>query len=717
MRKSIVYTLIACLLASSLPFSVTADATDDIPTNAAGTGVHDSLVAALTQADLVTTLQGDGPFTVFAPTDQAFTDAGIDLTTFDTDEEIAALADILLYHVVSGTILSTDLADGANTVVAANGDKLNVTLDAGAVTVGASGATVTTADVVSSNGVIHVIDKVLMPPPGDICYNVISHTIIPGATNLICNSHMFVENYTMGGQTITGCYNTVTHAVSNISAAECGAYMWTPAVSIAMTAGATTIHTSLVAALTAADLVTTLSGDTEYTVFAPSDDAFAAAGIDLDSYDTPEEIAALADILLHHVVPGVIPSSALADGANTVVAANGDKLTVTVADGTVTVGADGAAVTLADVPASNGVIHVIDKVLMPPPGDICYNMVSHTIVPGATNLICNSYMYVVNYTMAGQTITGCYNTVTHAVSDISSAECGAYMWTPAVSIAMTAGATTIHTSLVAALTAADLVTTLSGDTEYTVFAPSDDAFAAAGIDLDSYDTPEEIAVLTDILLYHVVAGTTMSADLAEGMTTVTAANGDDLTINVANGGVMVGTAMANVTLADVPASNGVIHVIDQVLMPPADETPDPFEGVDCAVTIGLTADGYGFSPSITNIDVGQTVCWSWTDAAMGHNVKQVDGFQSTTFVANGVTSGAAATTVAFHHTFTENQTFYYACEPHISMNMFGEVVVGDGGAEPASDNDDDENTPGFMASTMILAGLGAILFMGRRRSL
>jgi hypothetical protein len=102
---------------------------------------------------------------------------------------------------------------------------------------------------------------------------------------------------------------------------------------------------------------------------------------------------------------------------------------------------------------------------------------------------------------------------------------------------------------------------------------------------------------------------------------------------------------------------------------------------------------------------------------MGHNVKEIDGAQSSTFVANGVTSGAAATTVAFHHTFTGNQTFYYACEPHISMNMFGEVVVGDGGVEPTSDDDDDENTPGFMASTMILAALGAILFMGRRRSL
>ena len=61
-------------------------------------------------------------------------------------------------------------------------------------------ATVTTADVEASNGIIHVIDKVLMPPPGDICYNVISHTIVPGATNLICNSYMFVENYTMGGK-------------------------------------------------------------------------------------------------------------------------------------------------------------------------------------------------------------------------------------------------------------------------------------------------------------------------------------------------------------------------------------------------------------------------------------------------------------------------------------------------------------------------------------
>ena len=652
MRKSIVYTLIACLLVSSLPFSVTADANDDIPTNAAGTGIHDSLVAALTQADLVTTLQGTGPFTVFAPTDQAFADAGIDLTTFDTDEENATLVDILTYHVVSGKVMSTDLTDGME-AAALNQDTLTFSVSSSEVKV--NDAVVTLADVESSNGVIHVIDKVLMPP-ADPVY-----------------------------------------------------------VDIPATAQSTGVHTALVAALSQANLVATLQGEGPFTVFAPTDQAFTDAGIDLSTFDTPEENATLADILLYHVYAGAVPASAVTDGL-AVTMVNGDKASFTVGtDGSVSVG--DATVTSADVQTSNGIIHVIDKVLMPPAGEICYNMVSHTIVPGATNLICNSYMYVENYTMGGQTITGCYNTVTHAVSDVSAAICGAYMWTPAVNLAMTAGATTIHTSLVAALTAADLVTTLSGETEYTVFAPSDDAFAAAGIDLDSFDTPEEIAVLTDILLYHVVAGTTLSTDLAEGMTTVSAANSDDLTIHVADGAVMVGTAMANVTLADVPASNGVIHVIDQVLMPPAAATPDPFDGVTCAVTIGLTADGYGFSPAIVNIENGQTVCWSWTDAAMGHNVKEIDGAQSSTFVANGVTSGAAATTVAFHHTFTGNQTFYYACEPHISMNMFGEVVVGDGGVEPTSDDDDDENTPGFMASTMILAALGAILFMGRRRSL
>ena len=584
MRKSIVYTLIACLLVSSIPFSVTADATDDIPTNAAATGIHDSLVAALTQADLVTTLQGDGPFTVFAPTDQAFIDAGIDLTTFDTDEENATLVDILTYHVVSGKVMSTDLTDGME-AAALNQDTLTFSVSATEVKV--NDAVVTTADVESSNGVIHIIDKVLMPP-ADL-------------------------------------------------------------VDIPATAQSTGVHTALVAALAQANLVATLQGTGPFTVFAPTDQAFTDAGIDLTTFDTDEENATLVDILTYHVVSGTVVSSDLTDGM-TAAALNQDTLTFSVSATEVKV--NDAVVSTADVATSNGVIHVIDKVLMPP-----------------TNL---------------------------------------------VDIPTTADSTGIHTALVAALAQANLVATLQGTGPFTVFAPTDQAFADAGIDLTTFDTDEENATLVDILTYHVVSGTVMSSDLTDGME-ASALNQDTLTFSVSATEVKVNDAV--VTAADVATSNGVIHVIDKVLMPPADVAPDPFEGVDCAVTIGLTADGYGFNPSITSINVGQTVCWSWTDAVMGHNVKQVDGALSSTFVANGVTSGAAATTVAFHHTFTENQTFYYACEPHISMNMFGEIVVGDGGVEPTSDADDDENTPGFMASTMILAALGAILFMGRRRSL
>lgn len=274
-----------------------------------------------------------------------------------------------------------------------------------------------------------------------------------------------------------------------------------------------------------------------------------------------------------------------------------------------------------------------------------------------------------------------------------------------------AEATGVHDSLVAALSHADLVATLQGEGPFTVFAPTDQAFADAGIDLDTFDTPEENATLVDILLYHVYSGNVSSSEVTDGLS-VEMVNGDSVSFSVVDGVVKIGDA--TVTTADVNASNGIIHVIDKVLIPPVD---DPFAGIDCAVTIGLTSDGYGFTPSQTSIDVGQTVCWSWTESAMAHNVKQVDGFQSSTYVDGGITSGAAANTVAFHHTFTENQTFWYACEPHISMKMHGEIVVGDGGVDTTSDKKESEDAPGFIAPTMLLAILGAVLFMGRRRSL
>ncbi|RJV02820.1 MAG: fasciclin domain-containing protein, partial [Candidatus Poseidoniales archaeon] len=132
------------------------DTPNDLPRTAQCTGVHNSLVSAVIQAELLETLQGDGPFTLFAPTDQAFADAGIDLAALDTPEGKATLSDILLYHVVSGEVPSSAVTE-CMSADAINGQPLAFTVDG---TVMVNDATVTTADVATSNGVIHVIDKV-----------------------------------------------------------------------------------------------------------------------------------------------------------------------------------------------------------------------------------------------------------------------------------------------------------------------------------------------------------------------------------------------------------------------------------------------------------------------------------------------------------------------------------------------------------------------------
>ena len=418
-------------------------------------------------------------------------------------------------------------------------------------------------------------------------------------------------------------------------------------------AEATGLHDSLVAALAHAGLVETLQGDGPFTVFAPTDAAFEAAGIDLSTFDTEAENETLSDILLYHVISGAVDAANVTDGLVATMV-NGDNVTFTVTNETVMI--NDANVTDRDVAASNGIIHIIDKVLLPPAEE-------------------------------------------PALEDISGVAAG----------------TGVHDSLVAALTHAGLVATLQGDGPFTVFAPTDDAFAEAGIDLSTFDNDEANATLTDILTYHVYAGSVAAADVTDGMV-ATMVNGDDATFTVVNGTVMVGGA--TVTTADVAASNGVIHVIDKVLMPPADEPAvvDPFEGINCAATVGIDSSGFAFSPTVVNIAVGETVCWFWEDSSMPHNVKQVDGFKSTTYVENGITSGEAASDVAFHHTFTEDTTFYYACQPHIAMDMFGEIVVGDGGSEPVAESSDEtEDTPGFMVAGTIIAVIGALALMGRTK--
>ena len=123
MNRVLTFMMMTILVASAFPLNATADASDDIPTNAAGTGVHGSLLA-LTHVGLNTTLEGTGPFTLFAPTDQAFDDAGIDLANFQTQEDNDTLTNILLYHVVAASVPSSALSDGMVATMA-NGTKQN----------------------------------------------------------------------------------------------------------------------------------------------------------------------------------------------------------------------------------------------------------------------------------------------------------------------------------------------------------------------------------------------------------------------------------------------------------------------------------------------------------------------------------------------------------------------------------------------------------------
>jgi uncharacterized surface protein with fasciclin (FAS1) repeats len=135
----------------------------DIVAIASGDAQFETLTAALGAAGLVTTLQGKGPFTVFAPTDAAF--AALPKGTVENllkPENKATLTKILTYHVVPGSVVSTSLKSGD--VKSVEGSSLKVGVNAGKVTV--SGANVVKADIKASNGVIHVIDKVLMPPKG-----------------------------------------------------------------------------------------------------------------------------------------------------------------------------------------------------------------------------------------------------------------------------------------------------------------------------------------------------------------------------------------------------------------------------------------------------------------------------------------------------------------------------------------------------------------------
>lgn len=395
---------------------------------------HNTLEAAVLDVNLQGTLSGDGPFTLFAPTDDAF--AALPAGTVEALlEDSVTLTDILLYHTVGATALSTDLSDG-QVITTVNGDDITITINADGVFI--NDAQVTMANIEATNGVVHVIDAVLLPPT-----------------------------------------NTVVDIISN-----------------------SPDHNTLEAAIVAAGLVETLSGDA-FTVFAPTDAAFEALPAGTVDALLADPTGQLTQILLYHTVAGQALSTDLADGQ--VIE------TILGRDVTVTINADGvfineAQVTVVDLMADNGVVHVIDAVLLPPNPSI-YDIVSE--------------------------------------SDV-------------------------HNTLETLVDAAGLEDVLSGEGTLTLFAPTDDAFSVLSQDIIDALLADPTGQLLDILQYHATGSVIMAGDLTDGTIGRSLNEFDYLITQDENGDFVInanGGPGAKIVVTDIEATNGVVHVIDAIMVP------------------------------------------------------------------------------------------------------------------------------------------------------
>ena len=454
---------------------------------------HTVLEAAVVEAGLVETLQGEGPFTVFAPTDAAFTALLTALNVEAADLlSLPQLGDILTYHVAGVEAMSTDLSDG-QMVTTVNGQDVSISIMGETVMINGS-ATVTVANIDATNGVVHVIDAVLVP------------AIINGCNDMMACNYSLVANTDDGSCVLPGdmCDDGDDATVNDMVGEDCMC-VGIPATVVDIVVNSED-HTLLEAAVIAAGLVEALSAEGPFTVFAPTDAAITALVEALEI--TAEDLLALpnlGEILQYHVVAGAAMSGDLTDGQE-IETLLGENVTVTInAEG---VFVNDAQVTAADIEAGNGVVHVIDAVLLPPAPE------TNTVV----DVIVNS-------------------------ED--------------------------HTLLEAAVIEAGLVGVLSSEGPFTVFAPTDSAITVLVAALEI--TAEDLLALPnlgEILKYHVVAGAAMSTDLTDGQEIETLL-GSNVMVTINAEGVFINDAQ--VTVADIEADNGVVHVIDAVLLPP---TPD-----------------------------------------------------------------------------------------------------------------------------------------------
>jgi transforming growth factor-beta-induced protein len=397
---------------------------------------HETLETAVIAAGLAGALSAEGTFTLFAPTDAAFAALGTETINALLADAEGALAEILKYHVVGATAFSGNLSNG-DKFTTLEGSEIEVTIDNGNVFI--NGAQVIFADYKAPNGVVHVIDAVITPPT-----------------------------------------NTVVDIIVNSD-----------------------VHESLEAAVIAAKLDGALSGDGPFTVFAPTDAAFAALGqATIDALFADAE-GALAEILKYHVISGKIMAGDLSDGQIATMLEGTDAF-ISLFDAKAYI--NQAMITVTDIEADNGVVHVIDAVITQPTSIV--------------DIVVNSPR---------------------------------------------------HETLETAVIAAGLAGALSAEGTFTLFAPTDAAFAALGTETINALLADAEGALAEILKYHVVGATAFSGNLSNG-DKFTTLEGSEIEVTIDNGNVFINGAQ--VIFADYKAPNGVVHVIDAVITPPTNTVVD-----------------------------------------------------------------------------------------------------------------------------------------------
>lgn len=461
------------------PTDTPVEASETIVDIASGSEDLSILVGLVVNAGLAETLSGEGPFTVFAPTNEAFLSVveSVDALMGIGPDTIKA---VLAYHVVPGTYLSSDITDGL-ILTTVQGETIEFGVSDSGITVNEEN--IGPADIAASNGVIHVIDGIMFP-------KVLLTPTDPEPPAPVEPAPVPVEP-----------------AAGTI---------------VEIATGANPEFSILVDLIVLANLVDVLSGPGPFTVFAPTNAAFAEVIVDIDALDQLDPDI-ITEILTYHVVPGTIAAANITDGL-LLTTVQGETIEFRVNDGVATVNDEGILVT--DVPASNGVIHVISGVMFPK----------------------SVLVEVADEELAEEGAPATADESEPTIVDLAVSE-------PDLSI------------LVGLVTGAGLVPTLSGEGPFTVFAPVNAAFFellnTLGLDATQLGTLDP-SVIAGVLSYHVVSGTVLASDITDGLTLPTV-QGGTITFAVTDAGVTVNGEQIIAT--DLAGSNGVVHKIDGVLIP------------------------------------------------------------------------------------------------------------------------------------------------------